>query len=98
MWDYHDRLGDEITSSSCASWIESMKRHGQKQPVLGRRIAGKGDYEFELIFGARRLFAARSLGIELTVELRELDDRAALIEMDIENRVRRDISPYERGM
>ena len=36
--------------------------------------------------------------MQLLVECRQIDDRAALIEMDIENRVRMDISAYERGV
>ena len=52
----------------------------------------------ELIYGARRLFVATKLGINLLVDVRELDDRAAIVEMEIENRLRTDISPYERGM
>jgi ParB family chromosome partitioning protein len=98
MWDMHDRLGEEVSVRSCGSLIESLRKHGQKQPVLGRQIPAGRDYEMELIYGARRLFAARHLGIPLLVELRDIDDRAALIEMDIENRVRMDISPYERGV
>jgi ParB family chromosome partitioning protein len=98
MWDMHDRLGEEVTSASCASLIESMQKHGQKQPALARRVAHERDFDYELIYGARRLFVARHLGVQLLVELRQLDDRAALIEMDIENRVRMDISPYERGL
>jgi ParB-like chromosome segregation protein Spo0J len=51
-----------------------------------------------LIYGARRLFTAQQLGVDLLVDVRDIDDRAALIEMDIENRPREDISPYERGV
>jgi ParB/RepB/Spo0J family partition protein len=98
MWDMHDRLGEEVTPASCASLIESIQKHGQKQPALARRRADGNGHEYELIYGARRLFAARHLGVQLLVELRQIDDRAALIEMDIENRVRMDISPYERGL
>ena len=98
MWDMHDRLGEEVTPASCALLITSMNRNGQKQPALARRIPRDGEYEYELIYGARRLFAARRLGVQLLVELRQIDDRAALIEMDIENRVRMDISAYERGV
>jgi ParB family transcriptional regulator, chromosome partitioning protein len=94
----HDRLGDDIDMESCRSLFESMEKHGQKQRVLGRLVPGDPDYEVELIFGARRLFIAQQMGAELLVELREIDDRDALIEMDIENRVRMDISPYERGL
>ena len=98
MWDMHDRLGEEVTAASCGSLIESIEKHGQKQPALARRVAHERDYDYELIYGARRLFVARHLGVQLLVEFRQLDDRAALIEMDIENRVRMDISPYERGL
>jgi ParB/RepB/Spo0J family partition protein len=97
MWKMHDRLGEHVDTKSCASLIESIRKHGQKQPALGRASLGREDCEYELIYGARRLFAAQHLGIDLLVDLRDFDDRAALIEMDIENRVRTDISPYERG-
>lgn len=98
MWDMHDRLGEHVDLKSCAPLIDSIQKHGQKQPALGRRASvPRDDCEYELIYGARRLFAAQHLGIDLLVDLREFDDRAALIEMDIENRVRDDISPYERG-
>jgi ParB/RepB/Spo0J family partition protein len=97
MWSMHDRLGEQVSESGCASLIASIRKHGQKQPVLGRPCSG-GSGEIELIYGARRLFAARHLGVPLLVELRCIDDRTALIEMDIENRVRRDITPYERGL
>jgi ParB/RepB/Spo0J family partition protein len=93
----HDRLGEHVDIKSCAALIESIRKHGQKQPALGRASVARNDCEYELIYGARRLFAAQHLGIDLLVDLREFDDRAALIEMDIENRVREDISPYERG-
>jgi ParB/RepB/Spo0J family partition protein len=75
-----------------------MKDHGQKIPVLGRHVRDINGCRFELIYGARRLVAARLLAVDLVVEVKDIDDRAALIEMDIENRVRLDISPYERGL
>lgn len=46
---------------------------------------------------ARRAVAARHPGIDLLIDVRRYDNREALIEMDIENRVRADIGPYERG-
>jgi ParB/RepB/Spo0J family partition protein len=98
MWEMHVRLGDDVTAQSCAALIESIRTHGIKQPVLGRKVAVEGRCEIELIYGARRLFAAQRLGLKLPVKLCDLDDRAALVEMDIENRLRRDITPYERGV
>jgi ParB/RepB/Spo0J family partition protein len=67
-------------------------------PVLARRLKDDPDFEIELTCGARRLFATRHLKIPLLVELHEFSDREALIAMDIENRQRQDISPYERGL
>lgn len=99
MWALHDRLEDECDSAATRQLIESIRQHGQKQPALGRRLKPNSDgAEVELIYGARRLAAARELGVELLVELRDIDDHSALIEMDIENRLREDISPYERGL
>jgi ParB/RepB/Spo0J family partition protein len=98
LWEMHSRLGEQVDIHTCSTLLNSMKLHGQKQPVLARRITSVDGCEFELIYGARRLFVAQQLGVDLLVECKELDDRTALIEMDIENRVREDISAYERGI
>jgi ParB family transcriptional regulator, chromosome partitioning protein len=98
LWHFYERLGEELTSKSCEDLINSIGRHGQRQPALGRRVKGATGQEIELIYGGRRLFAAKALGINLLVDIRELSDRAGIVEMEIENRIRTDISPYERGM
>jgi len=98
MWALHDRMEDQITEESCRKEIESFESHGQLVPALGRPRRGDPDHDVELIYGARRLFVARHLNKPLAVQLRELSDREAIVAMDIENRHRRDISPYERGM
>lgn len=97
MWDMHDRLETEVTEESCKAEIESFTRHGQLIPVLGRPLHGDPHHEVELIYGARRLFVARHINMQLLVELREMSDRDAIVAMDIENRQRTDISVYERG-
>jgi len=97
MWEMHDRLSENIDGASCASLINSIQKHGQKHPVLARLPELPGNFEYELIYGARRLFAAQHLGVDLLIDVRECDNRSGLIEMDVENRVRADISPYERG-
>jgi ParB/RepB/Spo0J family partition protein len=98
MWSLHVRSEENINAASCASLIRSMRKHGQRLPALARPRVSLEGTEFELVYGARRLFAAQHLGIDLLIEVRNLDDRAAVIEMDIENRPREDISPYERGV
>lgn len=98
MWDLHDRLDHLIVEETCRTEIDSFLKHGQLVAVLGRPLHGDPEYDIELIFGARRLFVARHLNIPLLVEVREMTHRAALVAMDIENRHRLDISPYERGL
>ncbi len=98
VWQMHDRLDDYINEVTCKTEIQSFLEHGQLVPVLGRR-AMTGDCDVELIYGARRLFVARHLNMPLLVDLRdEISDRDAAIALDIENRQRREVSPYELGL
>jgi ParB family chromosome partitioning protein len=98
MWDLHDRLEGHISTETCRSEIDSFARHGQLVPVLGRPLTREPDYDVELVCGARRLFVARHLNKPLLVEVREMSDREAILAIDIENRQRADVSPYERGL
>jgi len=98
MWSHHDRLDQHINEVTCRQEIESFVRHGQLVPVLGRPLKSDPEFDVELIYGARRLFVARHINRPILVELRDLSDREAIIAMDIENRHRLDISPYERGL
>ena len=98
LWQLHQRSGEELSEDSCKELIASMQRHGQLHPALGRKPDGETGAGIELIYGGRRLFAAKRLGIKLLVDVRSLDDRAAIVEMELENRLRTDITPYERGM
>jgi ParB family transcriptional regulator, chromosome partitioning protein len=98
VWKLHDRLEDYITEQSCREEIASFLQRGQLIPVLGRPAAPGLDYDVELIYGARRLFVARLVNKPLLVDLRDLSDREAAIALDVENRQRKDVSPYERGL
>jgi ParB/RepB/Spo0J family partition protein len=98
VWELHDRLEDYLTEWTCREEIESFAKHGQVVAAVGRRVKQDAQHDVEIICGARRLFAARHLNKPLLVELRELSDMEALIAMDVENRQRRDLSPYERGL
>lgn len=98
MWAWHDRLEHMVSEDTCRDVIDSIARHGQLVPVLARSLTNDPKHEVELIYGARRLFAAQHLNIPLLVELRNVSDKEAIVAMDIENRQRLDISAYERGM
>jgi ParB family chromosome partitioning protein len=97
VWELHDRLQEHITEENCRAEIKSFQDHGQLLPVLGRRVDGDFNCDVELIYGARRLFVARLINKPLLVELRDMTDEQAIVAMDLENRQRRDVSPYERG-
>lgn len=98
MWELHDRIDSYINENTCRAEIESFAKYGQLVPVLGRPLKHDPSHVTELIYGARRLFVAQHLGRPLLVELREINDAEGIVAMDIENRHRRDISPYERGV
>jgi ParB family chromosome partitioning protein len=98
MWELHDRLETHITEHTCRAEIESFEKHGQLVPVLGRPVKDDSSYDVELIYGARRLFVAQHLNKPILVEVRAMTDMEAIVAMDIENRQRKSISPYEQGL
>ena len=97
VWAGHNRLEEQITEETCREEIQSFTVHGQLIPVLARPLRADPTHDYELIFGSRRLFVACHLNVALKLEVRELTDQEAAIALDIENRQRRDLSPYERG-
>ncbi len=97
VWGGNERLDESLSEESCRAELASVQQHGQLLPALGRRIAHDSAHDFEIICGARRLFVARHLNVQLLLEIRDLTDREAAVALDIENRQRKDLSPYERG-
>jgi ParB family chromosome partitioning protein len=98
VWALNDRLQDFLTEASCQAEIESVARDGQLVPVVGRALPGNPDFDIEVVCGARRLFIARHLNIPLRIELRTLTDRQAAVAVETENCLRKQTSPYERGL
>ncbi|MDT7838529.1 ParB/RepB/Spo0J family partition protein [Aquabacterium sp. OR-4] len=61
--------------------------------------AGSAEAErYELVFGHRRHRACLELGLPVLAVIDNLDDRALFVEMDRENRARKDLSAWEQGM
>jgi ParB family chromosome partitioning protein len=98
VWASHDRPEEELTEANCRAEMEHIRKYGQAVPVIGRPVPDDPNWKAEIICGARRLFIARQLGIPLRVELRQLSDREAFAVMDGENRLRKDLSHYARGL
>lgn len=94
-WHLANRLREYLTVDSCSDLIESLKTVGQQIPALVRKSNQWDGYD--LICGARRLFACEYLGIKIKAAVVTLSDKEALLAMDAENRPRTDISPYERA-
>jgi ParB family transcriptional regulator, chromosome partitioning protein len=97
VWDKHERLEEYVTEDSCRDEIASVTTHGQIIPALGRPVRGDPKHDYEIICGTRRLFIARHLNLPLLLEVRQLSDQEAVASIEIENRLRRNLSPYERG-
>lgn len=97
-WKYHNRTSAWYTKDKCLDLIESLPKDGQAEPALARKIAGDPAFDYELIYGMRRRFAAEFTRSKLKVRVTDADDAKAAILMHIENADRQDITAMERAI
>lgn len=97
-WKYHNRTNAWYTKDRCQDLIESIVKDGQLEPALARKLSGDPEFEFELIYGMRRRFAAEFTHSKLKVRLTDADDARAAVLMHIENADRQDITAMERAL
>lgn len=74
---------------------------GNVQPIKVRPVSreeGDGGARYEVVFGHRRLQACRELGLPVLAVIDNLDDQTLFVEMERENRSRKDLSAWEQGM
>ena len=90
-----DRLDSAYDEAEIAEITASMRERGQIVPGLVRIIDGKSD-EFEIVYGRRRLLAAKRLGIAFKAAIRDLSDEEAIIFQGEENTARNDLSFIEK--
>lgn len=77
---------------------ESIREKGILQPLLVRPLEGKRASKFEVVFGNRRLAAARAAGLLVVpCQVRELTDVEALEAAIVENVQRLDVHPIEEA-
>ncbi|OZA08213.1 MAG: hypothetical protein B7Y02_12865 [Rhodobacterales bacterium 17-64-5] len=74
--------------------IASIREHGQKVPVLVRRIQDS----YEIVYGRRRLLACRALGQRVRATVMEMTEEEAIIAQGVENNARLDPSFIERSL
>ena len=53
---------------------------------------------YEVVFGHRRHQACLELDINVLAMIEDLDEKSLFVEMDHENRQRKDLRPYEQGV
>lgn len=74
-----------------------QKQGGNVQPIKVRPL-GDGTDRYEIIFGHRRHQACTELGLDVLAMIEPMDDLRLFLEMDRENRARKDLRPYEIGV
>ena len=74
-----------------------LAQGGNVQPIKVRP-SGDSPERYEVIFGHRRHQACLELGLPVLALIETLDDATLFVEMDRENRQRKDLRPYEMGV
>jgi ParB family chromosome partitioning protein len=90
-----DRFDDAYEATAIAEIMDSMRERGQIVPGLVRPIPSR-DGSFQIVYGRRRLAAAKRLGIKFKAAVRELTDEQAVIFQGEENTAREDLSFIEK--
>lgn len=90
-----DRFEGAYDDEKIAEIVESMRERGQIVPGLVRPAPAKPGH-FQIVYGRRRLAAARKLDIKFKAVVRELSDDEAVILQGEENSAREDLSFIEK--
>ena len=70
---------------------------GNVQPIKVRPAIGREGF-YEVIYGHRRHQACLDLGFLVLAMISDANDQQMFVEMDRENRQRKDLRPYEQGL
>lgn len=90
-----DRFDNAYDDTAIAEIAESMRERGQIVPGLVRPIPGDAS-RFQIVYGRRRLAAAKQLGIKFKAAIRDLSDEEAVVFQGEENTAREDLSFIEK--
>lgn len=83
-WKYKDRQTSDLEGVEFDELVRSIANDKQQQPILVRPIKSK-DYDYEEVFGFRRLHACRLLGIPVLARVENLDDQTSFKIQIVEN-------------
>ncbi|RFB88870.1 plasmid partitioning protein RepB [Rhizobium leguminosarum bv. trifolii] len=90
-----DRLSED--DEEFRALVEAIRARGQDTPILVRPHA-KIDGHYQVVFGHRRLRAARELGRNVRAVVKAIDDRTHVIAQGQENSARADLTFIERAL
>ena len=90
-----DRFDSAYDAEAIAEIVDSMRERGQIVPGLVRPVADGGT-SFQIVYGRRRLAAAKILGVKFRATIRRLTDEQAVIFQGEENAAREDLSYIEK--
>ncbi|MBS7671376.1 ParB/RepB/Spo0J family partition protein [Croceicoccus gelatinilyticus] len=99
VWEGNPRYQNQLNPEKLQDLIESMRAQGQLIPAAARRNGER----YEIIYGSRRLFAAKWLkangypSFKFKLQIFVVDDETAFRLADEENRNRSDVSAIERA-
>ena len=99
-WRYHNRTGSGMDDASLDALAESIRRDGQQQLGLARRLLPGDTHVVEAVFGVRRLEACRRAGVLWRAEVRDATFRDAdcAVLMHSENEWTEGVSPLENAV
>lgn len=90
-----DRLAED--NEDFRDLVDAIRTRGQDTPILVRPQTDKPG-RFQVVFGHRRLKAARELGRKVRAVIKPLDDRTHVIAQGQENSARANLSFIERAL
>jgi ParB family transcriptional regulator, chromosome partitioning protein len=91
----HDRYEGAYDAAAISEIVESIRERGQIVPGLVRPSPVTPG-AFQIVYGRRRLAAAKRLGIKFKAAVRELSDEQAVVFQGEENTARQDLSFIEK--
>ena len=99
-WRFHNRAGSGMDDESLDALAASIRRDGQQQLGLARRLHPGDAHRVEVIFGVRRLEACRRAGVSWRAEVREaaLSDSQCAALMHGENEWTEGVSYLENAL
>ena len=90
-WKYSDR--NDFEMGDIEDLAEDIRKNGQLQPAIVRKINTDLNYDYEIIAGERRWKACLLANITLSAMLTDQDDAGCLVIQTSENR-KKSLSPY----